>query len=440
MEAVIFVPGILGSELHDDQGTVWPPSVLEVVQGYRRMDRLLGDGVQPGGPIRNVACKLIYEHILGDLSLITAGHSGAPVRGLHPFGYDWRKDIRKSASSLADLIEGIPPGEREGIHIVAHSMGCLVSRMLLESGSFESREWFPQIRSLIALAGPHQGAPVAFVRAIGLEGSMGLAPSDIQRMAADPRYPALYQLFPPPGENVVWDVRAGRVDPVDIYAPEISERFGLCAANMTCAKDAHAILVRQAKPEHVRYLYLAGSGLDTCLRVDAVGEHRSRISGGDAGDGTVPLWSAVRGDVRHHVAPGEHSEIFRNTEIRDLMYRALGARMPYTPFSTKDGKPLLRVVPARASFSPGEDIELMLVLDQRSARVDGDLAIEFTPDITAQPFSRSGTQHLTWNGARTSGLMFLLDPGSAPGHYRISFSGTHETTGDGMAVFAVTVV
>lgn len=437
MEAVIFVPGILGSALFKGEEEVWPPTLVEAVSGYGRVDKLLDDDVRPGQPITNVACKMVYQHILTDLAEITGGRAVAPRRSLHQFGYDWRKDIRDTAEALADFIDGIPANQRQGLHIVAHSMGCLVSRLLLESGRFEDRDWHSKVINLIALAGPHQGAPVAFARAIGLEGTLGLSPGDIRRLSSDSRYPALYQLFPPPGESVVWDTRADRVDPVDIYSPEGRERFGLSAENMACAARTHEILGRQAKPEHVRYLYLAGSGLNTCLRVDAVGTHRTKIGGREAGDGTVPLWSAVRGDVSHHVAPGEHSEIFRNNEVRSLIYRVFGARMPYTPFATPDGKPLLRVVPSRPSFSAGEDIELMLVLEQPSARVSGDLVVEFTQDPTGLGLAEARRQVLGWNGARTSVLTFLLDQGGAPGHYRVSFSGTHQTQADGSAVFAV---
>src|SRR5262249_47024025 len=48
---------------------------------------------------------------------------------VHPFIYDWRKDIRQSADELAVFIDRAFPNQP--VHFIAHSMGGLVVRAFM---------------------------------------------------------------------------------------------------------------------------------------------------------------------------------------------------------------------------------------------------------------------------------------------------------------------
>jgi pimeloyl-ACP methyl ester carboxylesterase len=49
---------------------------------------------------------------------------------VEPFAYDWRKDIDEASDNLAELIGARFPGQP--VHLVAHSMGGLVSRNFIK--------------------------------------------------------------------------------------------------------------------------------------------------------------------------------------------------------------------------------------------------------------------------------------------------------------------
>lgn len=94
------------------------------------------------------------------------------------FGYNSSWSIKKNAGILADLVKAHANGAR--IDIVAHSMGGLVSRSMIEQ--FGGTGY---IHKLIALGSPHQGSPLAAIRNyLGyLVGS------------TDPRHTVLYNYF-----------------------------------------------------------------------------------------------------------------------------------------------------------------------------------------------------------------------------------------------------
>jgi hypothetical protein len=53
---LLFVPGLMGSELLDDQGTVWPGSLFKGIVGFdeARFKRLLNPALKVGGIIEKV--------------------------------------------------------------------------------------------------------------------------------------------------------------------------------------------------------------------------------------------------------------------------------------------------------------------------------------------------------------------------------------------------
>ena len=68
MNAIVFVPGILGSSLSLDGEDVWPPTLPEAVLGYHQIPQLMDPGVVATGVIQNVACYEVYKPICDDLA------------------------------------------------------------------------------------------------------------------------------------------------------------------------------------------------------------------------------------------------------------------------------------------------------------------------------------------------------------------------------------
>lgn len=381
MGSIIFVPGILGSELFLGEEMVWPPTVAEATFGYGRIDKLSDDAVIFGNPIGKVCVRAVYQPVLDDLTTIASGQAGALARRFHAMGYDWRRDVRDAAASVAERIDKLPAADRSDLFLVGHSMGCLVLRVILEGPDFVARPWFQNIRSFVAMAGPHRGAPVALVRALGLEGSVGISGSDIRRLGGDKRFPSLYQLLPPPGLIALWSGLAGDIAPEDFHTPVVANRLGLSKANLAASRSLHKLLARNAVPSHVRYIQLAGTGHSTPLRVDAAGDIFVTRGGIDAGDGTVPLWSALDPRQPGHAAPGAHDSMFTNSQLRALLYRALGATLPeVSGLETlgDDGVPVIQIdVQVAAITHPvGRPLEIVLAPQADVARMDGRLIVE----------------------------------------------------------------
>lgn len=198
MQAIILVHGIMGSKLKLGTEEIWPPSLREMLSKpphYLRIDKLRNP--------KAVATEIIYQYT----SLIPVY---APIirilddivdeqGGLRPrFCFDWRLDLPVAADLLAQAISDVcsGPNPADTVTLVAHSMGGLVTRHLLESGNFSKKKWFKKIDRFIAICVPHVGAPIAVVRALGLSGSTGIWPADMKTILNDKNFPAGFELFP----------------------------------------------------------------------------------------------------------------------------------------------------------------------------------------------------------------------------------------------------
>jgi hypothetical protein len=160
----VLIPGIMGTELVLPCGeVVWPPTVRETLFGYKRISKLQHADAQPRSIIANVSCVDFYRPLQTLLAQLGFSASGNNVLLEHP--YDWRKDLFDLAKELAARLDGITA---DRIVFVAHSMGGLIVRLLLEPQTFRDRPWFPKIACFIALATPHNGAPLALARVRGL--------------------------------------------------------------------------------------------------------------------------------------------------------------------------------------------------------------------------------------------------------------------------------
>lgn len=431
---IIFLPGILGSRLALDGEEIWPPKPGEVLGGYRRIGKLTDARVVAGEPIGSVCFADVYRPLLDELAEIAAGRGGAPQRCFHAFGYDWRIDLREVARDIAGRIDALPEEDRQDIHLVGHSMGVLVLRILLESGLYDRHQWFGRIRTLISLAGPHRGAPAALVRALGLEGSTGLSGRDIAQIAADPRYPSLYQLMPHPGLGVAWNT-GGEL--IDIFHPARARRLGLGLENLRKAAATAQLRGASRRPGHVRYVYLAAGGQDTWIRTESSAAGLRAVAGPEAGDGTVPLWSAIDPAVAHHVVPGMHDSFFRHDEVRAIIRRTLGARAAATGFARGAARPRVSLHARAMVCAPQEPPRLLLVAARPFQRPEGEVVVSFSATVAKAGFSPVMRIRVSRDGAATDHAGVRLPAALPAGFYRAHFEGSHETLPGDEAAFVM---
>ncbi|MFL1391224.1 alpha/beta hydrolase [Pseudomonas tritici] len=448
MDVVFLVPGIMGTRLilpgkkpGDKDEEVWPPSPTEAAIKYNRLEKLMDPGLKPGSPIDKVACFNFYSLLRTHLDDLGYNNDDGVKRRVE-FGYDWRLDNFHTADLLAQRIAAEYAKGARNFFLVAHSMGGLVARLLLESGKYAGAPWFKSIRLLVTLGTPHLGAPLALARIFGLDGTAGLNAADIAKLANNPAFPSAYQLIPAPDEAVIWSVESPDLANVDPYNPENAKDLGLVPELLQHARNLHEVLARQKRPEHVRYFYFAGSGHRTLTRVNvthspgtAVKHSQSRLTfTDDAGDGTVPLYSSLPSKGQRQIVINEHSTVFKGTAFRRAFFRLLGGN---------DGPALERATSKEAqgtllsgsldrdTYAVGQEVELTLQAVDRNLSdgaslielIEGELILERLDSDHQRP-SEVARLPLAYNGIPLRRLNTLLDSVTTiPGIYRLVFKG-----------------
>lgn len=234
---VVFLPGILGSDLADQANErlwIFPP----------RLDRLAlaADGVSEADPARvvhPVAPNLPHAAMLRVLD--ASWHVLA-------FAYDWRRSVFENAERLEQAVTATFGGQP--FHLVAHSMGGLVSRVLL------SRR--PDIQrggKLVMIATPNHGSYLAAhalsadLSAAAFFAAFGVTVPPNLALATARSWPSVYQLLPCPFQ----DPAIG-----SFYA---NPPAGVSRAHLDAAMKFHEAL--DGMPAPPRAVYLAGANLPT---------------------------------------------------------------------------------------------------------------------------------------------------------------------------------
>jgi len=149
---VVFVPGLMGSELWLGNERVWPnlkylfknPELFRFPSATPLEPRAIVDEVVI---VPNLIKQDQYNR-LGDYMVEDLGYQ----RGVDffEFPYDWRQDVRVSARKLAELIEILP--QEQPVTLIGHSLGTMVSRYYVERLGGKER-----VERLILMGGPHMG-------------------------------------------------------------------------------------------------------------------------------------------------------------------------------------------------------------------------------------------------------------------------------------------
>lgn len=437
MKAVVFVPGIMGTELLTGAGEkLWPPKPLETQFGYGRTYELLGDDVRHGGIIENVVCFDVYGSLLKQFVELGFQQDGSEKR-LYPFPYDWRLDLEHTAEGLASKLDTVNSDGARDIYLVAHSMGGLISRLVLETGTYANRPWFKKIRTFIAMATPHQGAPLALARVLGLDSTLGISKRDFRKLASDPRYPSGYQLLPAPNEAACWSKADLTVGVVDIYDAATATRLGLNPQLLTRARFVHESLARGAAPPGVRYFYFAATGHETVTRVNVLEsagaypiEEMVVTRSEDAGDGTVPFWSALPRAVQKQVVVNEHAQVFRGMPFKRVFYRLLGGDLgiPLESLGLEEEAGPTRLSIPTPIIHAGREFELLLVPISPTGQLVGTLSLQKLKEDGTPAAAAEEMSTVSYEGPRVSRLRLSMPPVSTAGLYELLFRDAEATS------------
>lgn len=436
MHSVFVVPGIMGSELFlPDTGEgsemIWPPTPLETQFGYKRTRKLARPEARTGNIIDKVLCFDFYRPLLSQIEELGFTPTGAEKRR-RDFPYDWRRDLFDVAADLATAIgEAVSAGATR-ISLVAHSMGGLVCRLLLEQPASRAQPWFGAIDQLIAIATPHLGAPLALGRVLGRDSALGISGADFAWLSNLDAYPSAYQLLPAPGEAACWDQSEGAaLAPIDIYDTKGISQLGLNPMLIARVKALHDVLGAGNQPPRVRYFYFAATGHRTVTRINVFKTQEGLIDINrtvltlteNGGDGTVPLFSALPRPGQRMIATNEHAGAFKGVPFHTAFVRLLGGNA---------GDALELALAANLALSvespvvtSAQTIEILLFVDAPEempaaiTELAGDLVLEIVRDGDELVRREVRRVPLHYAGPAIDRLRVYLKPVELPGHYKI---------------------
>ncbi len=304
---VVFVPGLMGSELWLGSERLWPNPKLII--SNVEVFALPGDPrIEARGIVNEVVIvpnliQLRQYSGLGDYLVSGLGYTRG--KDLLEFGYDWRHDVRLAAQRLAEAIEAWqvkPP-----ITIIAHSLGTLVTRYYVERLGGERR-----VERIILMGGPHHGTPGGLAAILTGPGILpfGMGAERMRHVLST--FPSAFQILPTYGCAV--DQNGNAIDLLkdDWWLPEHQRPL---------LRTARSFRRELGTTSRVPAVSVFGYGLKTKLRVKL-----HRRSGGlwdsvefvedSAGDQSVPSGSAVLKDSEIHPVFQEHGSLYVDDGVR----------------------------------------------------------------------------------------------------------------------------
>lgn len=357
---IVQLPGIGGSVLARAGVPVWDVTAAKLAGLAVRPDlvTLNGDDLEPVGLvdtmtiIPGLSALPGYDTMIGNLRRwfgarlkVVDYRPGVPTPAdtdVLRVPYDFRRSITDAAQTLARAVAETEAAQR-GVIVLAHSMGGLVARYWI--GALGGAGY---CRALVTLGTPHRGAPKALdalVNGLGIGRLRHPAATRVLREWPSvhellPQYPAVYS-----GAGAIEG--DGAIEPVDLPAA--------CVRPFTDQAAGERLLSRARKAAKVHEDITAawqGDGLPETTPFYARGHRTPNWAGlvggrlrvtkedpewrgnvGWRGDGTVPMISAVPGELsdfpgRWHPALDTHGAMGGTAGVRDLLTSLLGGSVP----------------------------------------------------------------------------------------------------------------
>ncbi|HEX6862392.1 MAG TPA: M17 family peptidase N-terminal domain-containing protein, partial [Thermoanaerobaculia bacterium] len=343
---VVLLPGIMGSNLAATSGNdvdlIWVHLFRLVGGGVKRL-RLSPDGSTDigGAPVHaSEVEKRTYTKAVLKL--------GGRWR-VHPFPYDWRRNIDTASNALEAFVRGLRakfPGEP--INLVAHSLGGLVSRNFIRLHG----DLWEEIRGddtggrggrLIMLGTPNYGSFAIHQAMAGIEKLVRwLEKADLKHDMREVlevlnSFVGSYQLLPAPGK-IPAEVR-------EIYKAGSWGMLPISQAHLDTAQAFHRNLEsNETTIDPRRMIYVAGCNQETLLSLIIQGPGEFRYVTTHQGDGRVPFTLGLLKDVPTYYVEEGHGSLPKN----DSVLKAVDQLLERGRTDVLPDKP----IPPRAFFVP----------------------------------------------------------------------------------------
>ncbi|UVT14917.1 MAG: CHAT domain-containing protein [Nitrospira sp.] len=314
---IIFIPGIMGSELavteDGDDDTVWV-SFLRLIRGGIKKLQLAPDGSREADSTLRVNPSGLDKDSYAEAILWLKAYWN-----VEPFAYDWRKDLDKAAEGLKCLVE--TKFKDQPVHLVAHSMGGLVSRNFIRlypktwKGMSEPKK--VQGGRLIMLGTPNYGS-YAIAQAMVAKDKLvkWLAAADLRHdldevLGVLNGFVGSYQLLPAHAKLSVPEQ--------SLYDRGTWGRYPILASHLNRARKFHTDLDVPATTDPERMTYIAGCNQETVcgVKIDAPGmfEFDSTLKG----DGRVTYALGLLPGVATYYVDEIHGDLQKNEQVLEAI-------------------------------------------------------------------------------------------------------------------------
>lgn len=377
---LVIVPGYMGSTLRDKTTgeVVWidfssiPKNPLKWDDWLDHLIttmRYPNDNLEPAGLINEIMFVLPWAKQEQYSRLFAAfesmGYKVDPAqynereRNVYAFPYDWRQDNRLSARELAAAVErwrGYHPGAE--VWILAHSNGGLVARWYIEREGGKRH-----VTRLFLMGSPWDGTPVAMrVLTAGFDYLLrrGFNPLGLAERSRDiiRTFPSIYQLIPIQRE-FVHNVSGRTLNPYrDFSWLDTPKEKQLLLAGRRFADTLEDTLSVETLCFFGRKRPTTSSAVVRFRDGDKI--DRFDWYANDAGDGTIPEFSAVHPNAAQKLPfAASHGDIYAVEPVLEFLRWELHDK--YIPGRALVELPRLSVLfePDRDVYGPGEAIDMV---------------------------------------------------------------------------------
>lgn len=304
---VVFVPGLMGSELWLGSERIWPNvkilfSNAEIFT-YTPDTRLEPRGILDQFVIVPNLIKLDQYNRLGDYLVEDLGYERG--KDLFEFAYDWRQDVRQSARRLGAYIEGL--ASNQPVIIIAHSLGTLVSRYYIEKLGGKDR-----VQRVILMGGPHRGVPKALTSLLVAPDILpfGLMGEKMRRVMAS--FISSYQILP--------EYECG-VDQKHQWLNFLEDDTWLPEAERPFLHNARAFRKELGHKSSIPAISIFGYGIKTISSISLEFLERGLFGNINykqepTGDNTIPQNSAVLDGTEIHPVQQHHGSLFVDQDVK----------------------------------------------------------------------------------------------------------------------------
>ncbi len=359
---VFLLPGIMGSELMVNNGTVWINMPKLAFGGLAKLS-IGTSGIKPRQPV---------VRYYGDLSLYL-GNSHKVI----DFAYDWRLPPEEEAARLAKAVAAELESEENAgmpVRLLAHSMGGLVARTMIAN---HPKVWLDLCKRsggrLVMLGTPNGGSHAITEMFVGQSSTMkGLSVLDVKHSPKEllqivSRFPGVLSMMPKPDKD----------DPENYFDPSVWAKYAAHSGDKWVPPPADGLARARrfrdtmdralVDPEHMVYVAGIADATPAGLRLDAEGN--IEVVATTQGDGRVTWDSGIPPGVPTWFMNAEHGDLSAHAPafpaIQELLETGKTTKLAVAPKVSRGPVELFRMPRDTDALYPSEEILTATMLGAR---------------------------------------------------------------------------